>query len=367
MRIERITLHHVRIPLIEPFRISSGAVAEKDAIVVAVSSDVLTGYGESSPMAGAFYGPETPESCWQELVERLAPSLVGRTFSSIEEASRFVDSLPASNFSKAGVETALWDLEAQRRAMPLHRLLGAKADEAVSGLAVGLYDDTRQLLATIERHLPDGYRRIKIKIEPGCDVEPVCAVLQTFPGVPLMVDANAAYRRAHFAVFEHMDAYGLAMFEQPLAAAALMDSAALQARLKTPVCLDESLDTPQALEEAISLGALRIANIKIQRLGGFSNALRFLEICRRSGIAVWVGTMPELGIGQAQGAALATLAGDYPTDVESSARWFKDDIIEPWIDVRGGVLRCPNTPGLGYTVVNEKLRRYCVARHSAAC
>jgi O-succinylbenzoate synthase len=229
---------------------------------------------------------------------------------------------------------------------------------------VGLYDKTGDLLRAIEKHLSaDGYKRIKIKIEPGRDMELVRAVQSRFPGVPLMTDANAAYcLNEHLAVFRQLDELGLMMFEQPLAGEALEDSARLQAQLRTPICLDESLESEAALLRAIQLGSFRIANIKIQRVGGFRNALRMHGICVRHNIPVWIGTMPELGIAQAHGAALASLHGcDYPTDVEASLRWFVGDIIEPVLEVSGGRIRLPQTPGLGYRVNRNALARYRVA------
>lgn len=362
MRIEQITLTHVRLPLHEPFRISNGEVSEKDGIVVAVSSDGLTGYGESSPMAGSFYSSDTPESCWRQLTEHLAPAILQQTFSSLDSACRWIGRQPGSNFAKVGLETAMWDLEAQRQGIPLHKLLGGSRDAVASGLAVGLYDTIPQLLHTIQRYTPAGYRRIKIKIAPGHDVDLVSAVRAEFGAIPLMTDANASYTIGHLDIFRKLDEFGLLMYEQPLAGPALEDSAKLQKAVHTPVCLDESLETMADVERAASLGSFRIANIKIQRVGGFRNALRVYELCRKFGLSIWVGTMPELGIGCAQGAALASLEGcDYPTDVEASERWFRDDIIEPWIEVGNGMISLPSAPGLGYKVDDARLARYQVA------
>ena len=363
MRIDRITLTHVRIPLGEPFRISNGEVAEKDGIVVAVHSEGLTGYGESSPMAGSFYSSDTPESCWQQLTAELAPAILGRDFESLDAASRWIDQQPGSNFAKVGLETALWDIEAQRLGVPLHRLLGATRDYAESGLAVGLYDSTEQLLQTIARYLPDGYKRVKIKICPGHDVDLVRAVRDRFGDIPLMTDANASYTLDHLPTYQKLDEFGLRMYEQPLAGAALEDSATLQRALQTPICLDESLESFDDLERAAALGSFSIANIKIQRVGGFRNALRLYHRAAALGLSIWIGTMPELGIGQAQGAAMSALAScDYPTDVEASLRWFRDDIIAPFLEVRDGRILLPQTPGLGYVIDQAKLDRYQVAR-----
>ena len=362
MKIDRIDLTHVRIPLVEPFRISSGAVSEKDALVVRLSSDGLTGWGESSPMAGSFYSSDTPESCWRELCEKLLPSLAGRLFESLDAAAQCVAAIPASNFAKAGVETALWDLEAQRQNRPLYRLLGGTRSSAESGLAVGLYDDVNDMLRAIERYLADGYKRVKIKIEPGRDIELIRAVRRTFGEIPLFVDANGAYGLRHTGIFQALDEFNLMMFEQPFPGPMLAELAELQRQVRTPVCLDESLESEADLRRAIELGSFRIANIKIQRVGGLRPALRIYEICREHNIPVWVGTMPELGIGCAQGAALATLDHClFPTDVEASLRWFTDDLTDPLLTVKDGLLNLSEAPGLGYRVDERKLEGYAVA------
>ena len=355
MDISSITLTWVRVPFVEPFRISSGSVAEKDAIVVRVDSEDFTGWGESSPMSGSFYSTDTPESCWPELCDTIVPAVLHRDLS-------LEDELPGAHFASVGIETALWDIEAQRRGVPLHTLLGGTQDTVESGFAVGLYDDTAQLLRAIEAHLEAGYKRVKVKIARGSDVELVRAVRLAFgDDLPLMVDANGDYTLEHLDIFRRLDEFNLMMFEQPLAGSMLEESAELQRQVRTPVCLDESLEDIASTERAIALGSFRIANIKIQRVGGFRNALRIFEMCRAHKLDIWIGTMPELGIGQAQGAALSSLTGcTFPTDVEASARWFRDDIIDPWIEVRGGMIAMPTGPGLGYSVNLEKLSRYKV-------
>jgi len=355
MQVRSITLTWVRVPLLEPFRISSGSVAEKDAIVVRVEGDGFTGWGESSPMAGSFYSTDTPESCWSELCDVIAPAVLHRDLTA-------GDKLPGKHFASVGIETALWDIDAQRRGVPLHRLLGGTRDCVEAGLAVGLYEDTSQMLRTTEKHLAAGYKRVKIKIARGSDVDLVRAMRRAFgDDLPLMVDANGDYTPEHIDVFRRLDEFNLMMIEQPLAGAMLEESAELQRQLRTPICLDESLENVAAVERAIALGSLRIANIKIQRVGGFGNALRIFDLCLAHKLGIWIGTMPELGIGQAQGAAFSSLPGcTFPTDVEASARWFWDDIINPWIEVRDGMIAMPTAAGLGYRVDPSKLARYKV-------
>ena len=353
------------MPLVEPFRISSGAVSEKDAIVVEVHGDGLIGYGEASPMAGNFYSRETPEMSWKELCEVVAPAMVGGEFECPEDWNRALDGLLASNFTKTGVETAFWDLAAQLQNKPLHELLGGTRTEVESGLAVGLYDDIGDMLRTIERYLTSGYRRVKLKIEPGRDVQVVKAARKAFGDIPMFVDANGAYTSHDVDVFRALDEFELMMFEQPFPASFLEELAELQRQVRTPICLDESLSSVDQLRLAIELGSLRIANFKIQRIGGFQHALEMDQICREHSIPAWVGTMPELGIGQGQGAALASLENFvYPTDVEASDRWFRDDIISPFIEVRNGCIELPSSPGLAYAIDHAKIRKYQLATRS---
>ncbi|MEJ7606565.1 MAG: o-succinylbenzoate synthase [Bryobacteraceae bacterium] len=362
MTVKRITLTHCRVPLVEPFRISSGAVAEKDGIVVRVETEDLVGYGEASPMSGSFYSSDTPESCWRDLREQLIPAVLGRSFDRAQQASEGIRTLPGSNFAKAGIETAFWDIEAQRENVPLWQRLGGTPKPVESGLAVGLYDDVNDLLRTIDRYLAEGYKRVKIKIERGKDIELVRAVRKTFGDIPLFVDANGAYDLSDLPVFQALDDFGLMMFEQPFPGTKLWELAELQKLVRTPVCLDESLETVENLSEAMTLGSFKIANIKIQRVGGFGPALAIYEMCRRGGIPVWMGTMPELGIGQAQGMHFGTLSHcQFPTDVEASLRWFRDDIIDPLLEVKNGCLYPPNRPGLGFEVSQGKLQMYAVA------
>ena len=231
-----------------------------------------------------------------------------------------------------------------------------------SGLAVGLYPSIVELLKAIEIHLAEGYRRVKIKIRPGSDVELVRAVRQHFGEIPLMVDANGAYSVADLDVFRELDDFDLLMFEQPMALSDLDGLARLQKAVTTPVCIDETAETHAQTEEAIRRGACRIVNLKIQRVGGLGPAREIHDLCHQQGIACWVGSMPELGVGQAYGIHLATLANcKYPTDVEPSARWFVDDYVAPPLELSApGLFTVPTRPGLGFQVDPAKIRHYQV-------
>jgi o-succinylbenzoate synthase len=372
--IERVALTHLQIPFKEPFRISGGEVSVKDAILLAIeTSEGIVGVGESSPMAAGFgYSTDTPEGCWTDLTCQIAPSLLGRSFASADDIAALASTWTGSRFAVAGAETACWDALAQSLHMSLAELLGAMTERIDlgidSGLAVGLYPTVVELLQVIEPHLAEGYKRLKIKIRPGQDLELVHAVRQHFGDIPLMIDANAAYTRADIDTFRKLDEYQLLMYEQPMAAADIDGLAELQSAVTTPVCIDETAEDVARTAEAIRRRACRIVNIKLQRVGGFGPALAINALCESNGIACWVGTMPELGVGQAQGIHLAALANcKYPTDIEPSARWFVDDYVVPLIElVSPGLLAVPTRPGLGYQVDMTKVRRYQVKQQQFA-
>ncbi len=365
MKIDRLTLSHVRVPLVEPFKISNGVVAEKDAILVGVHTGGVVGYGESSPMSGSFYSEDTPESTWDCLTKELIPRLLKQTPSSIKRVNELLDAVPGNAFAKAGLETAFWDLEAQFKDVPLWKLLGADGNSVESGLAVGIYPTIRELLLAIERHLVEGYKRVKIKIQPGWDLKPLSEVRGEFGAVPLMVDANCAYTQQDLSHLKSLDDFELVMIEQPLPKKDLEGHAQLQALLQTPVCLDESAEDLATVRRAIALKSCRIVNIKIQRVGGLYHARAIHDLCEQSGIPVWGGTMPELGIGAAQTLHLAMLKNfTFPTDVESSKRWFVDDIVEPLIEVHDGIITLPSPSGNGYHINQSAVKKYLVRQES---
>jgi O-succinylbenzoate synthase len=369
IRIESVTLHRVRVPLVEPFRISNGEVTEKDVVLVEVKTDDgAVGWGEASPMSGSFYSDDTPEGSWAALATRLIPALLE---DGAVDAARFYERLrgvPCDAFAKAGLEGALWDAYARGVSAPLCELLGARRRAIPSGVAIGIYDEVAELIERVGRYVAQGYRRVKIKIEPGRDVEAVAAVRERFADVPLMVDANAAYTIADAGLFRELDAYGLTMIEQPLAREAHEEAAELQRQLRTPLCADESAESSDALASLIEQRAARIINIKVQRVGGLSEARLMLEQARAAGLECWVGTMPELGVASAQGLHLAAHEGfTYPTDIEASARWYVDDLLEPAIELDArGFIHLPAGAGTGFRVSRAKVEQYSVAAEEFA-
>jgi O-succinylbenzoate synthase len=362
MNVERITLTHVRIPFVTPFRNSNGEVSEKDGLLVRVDAGGLAGTGEASPMSGSFYSDDTPASVWKFMADRLIPAALAAKADSVVSINRVLQRTGGSPFARAGLETAFWDLEARAAGKPLYELLGGYNVPVESGLAVGIMTGIPALIAAIEKHLAEGYKRVKIKIQPGWDVAPLGEIRQRFGDIPLMVDANGAYGREDIPNLRSLDAFGLTMIEQPLPGDDLKGHADLQGKIRTPLCLDEGAGDLPTVRRAIRMKSCRVVNIKIQRVGGLANAIALHDVCASAGMSVWAGTMPELGIGGAQTLHLATLPNfAYPTDVESSARWFIDDVITPHITVRGGMIAIPAGAGNCYEPAEAAIRRYRIA------
>jgi O-succinylbenzoate synthase len=365
--VKSVALHRVRVPLVEPFRISNGVVAEKDAILIELTTDGgIVGWGEASPMSGSFYSADTPDSSWAVLNDQIVPALFSLGPVDVNRCYKFLRAEPGDQFSRAGLEGALWDAYANLQRMPLCELFGIQRRAVSSGVAIGIFDSTDELIERVRRYVGEGYQRVKIKIQPGWDVEPVVAVREAFPQLPLMVDANAAYAISDLQIFRELDRFQLLMIEQPLASNAIAEAGELQANLKTPLCADESAESMAALDELITHRAARVINIKVQRVGGLSEALLMLRTARAAGLQCWVGTMPELGIASAQGLHLAMHDGfTFPTDIEASARWYVDDVIEPAIEIEeNGFIKVPFGAGTGFEVSREKVERYTTAVES---
>jgi O-succinylbenzoate synthase len=355
----------VSIPMLESFRISSGEVSRKDAIIIRLSDGQHFGWGESSAMPGGFYSTETPDTCELELTGRILPHLAGRSFSTMADLESSLAELTENRFVRVAIETAAWELLARQAGKSLREFLGIPDRPVPSGLAVGLYNTEGELHAALERYGVHDYQRLKIKIKRGHDVELVRAVRQWYGDIPLFVDANADFSLDDLDIFRELDRYGLLMFEQPFAKDDFVGSAALQQAVQTPVCFDESIETTADALRAAELDACRIVNIKLQRVGGYLESLRIAECCMEHKISLWVGTMPELGVGSAQALAFAAHPGcTYPTDVEPSSRWYRGDILTPELALREGQFVAPSGPGLPYSVDQRKLERYALRRWS---
>lgn len=357
--IDRIDAFRVSIPMVEPFRISSGEVSCKDAILIRLGHGNTFGWGESSSMPGAFYSQDTPDSCERQLVEDILPRLSGLRFNSMGELESLLLSWKISPFVRIAVEGAAWELLARAQNISLRELFGLEDRPVLTGLAVGLYPSLPELKAALERYGVEDYARLKIKIKRGHDVELVKAVREWYGEIPLFVDANADYTEDTIAPLFALDAFRLMMIEQPFARTDIDLSMQLQRQVQTPLCFDEGIESVLDVHQAANLDACRIVNIKLQRVGGFLEAFRIMEACVERGLPFWMGTMPELGIGSAQALVLATHpACAFPTDVEPSQRWYVDDILQPELRMREKTLSLPTGPGLGFVIDEDRLSKY---------
>ncbi len=350
-------LRVVRLPLVRFFETSFGRIDDRTFLLVMVEENGATGCGECVADASPYYSSETTATAWHIISEFIAPILLGRSFSHPGEVFDALVAIRGHNMAKAAVEMASWDLFARQRGVPLSAVLGGTRSHVESGVSIGIQATIDDLVGRIRAELADGYRRIKIKIKPGWDIEPVERIRQVFGNVPLMVDANAAYRLTDAPFLRSLDAFDLMMIEQPLDYDDVRDHAALQRQLRTPICLDESLPSLRLAEEAIAIDACRIINIKPGRVGGHQQSIRLHDLAARHDIPVWHGGMLESGIGRAHNLHLSTLPNfRLPGDVAASRRYYAPDLIEPGIDLEAdGTIKVPSGPGIGVNLVPERL------------
>jgi o-succinylbenzoate synthase len=357
MRLRSVCLREIHLDLIAPFQTSFGTAHSRRVILVEVDVDGSTGWGEVVAGEDPFYSYETVETAWHMLRDHIWPMLKGRDFRAAADVFDLLAPIRGHNMAKAGIESAIWDAEAKARGIPLWKFLGGAREEIPCGVSIGIQATIPELLAKVEKELAAGYQRIKIKIKPGWDIEPVRALRERWPRIRLMVDANSAYRLEDAPLLKSLDPFYLIMIEQPLSWDDIYDHAALQKQLDTPICLDESIHSAADARMAIELGACRIINIKMGRVGGQTVVRRIHDICQEKGIPVWCGGMLESGIGRAQNIALSTLP-DFvlPGDVSASRRYWIEDIISPEVEVTPqGTIRVLSKPGIGYAPKLERI------------
>lgn len=366
MKVEELTLREVRMKLLAPFETSFGVTEERHILLVEARSEGLSGWGEITAGEGPFYGPETVETAWHVVRDFIAPLALGKELAAAAEFPGLVAVIRGHEMAKAGVESALWDIEAQQKGVPLAKLLGGEFEEIPCGVSIGIQDSQSALEAKIEKELAAGYQRIKIKIKPGRDVEVARMVRTRYPRIKLMVDANSAYRLEDAQHLEQLDDFYLMMIEQPLAWDDIYEHAQLQAQLQTPLCLDESIHNARQAQAAIQMKACQVVNIKLGRVGGHTEVRRVHDVCRTAGIPVWCGGMLESGVGRAHNVALSTLPNFVlPGDVSASRRYWAEDIIEPEVEVTPqGTIQVPRRPGLGYAVRRQRVESLTQRRES---
>ena len=368
MKIERLELRLLKLPLVHFFETSFGRIDDKHFILVRLDGAGASGFGECVAEQDPYYSSETNDTVWHIIESFVAPRVLDVEFAHPRDVFPALKAIRGHNMAKAAVEMAAWDLYARQADVPLARVLGGTRDRIASGVSIGIQDTLAGLASKVEREIAAGYRRIKIKIKPGWDLEAVATVRARFGAVPLMVDANAAYTRDDADHLAKLDRYDLMMIEQPLDYDDVMDHAVLQTRIKTPICLDESILTVADARHALELGSCKIVNIKLRRVGGHTEARAIQEYCRNREVPVWCGGMLESGVGRAHNIAMSTLAGfTLPGDVSASARYWEEDIIEPPVTVSPqGTIQAPAGPGIGYEVNERRIESLMRRREEMA-
>ena len=360
IKIERIELHHVSQQLVHPFQTSFGVQIERSCILVSVYSEGLVGWGECPTALNPGYSYETVKTAWHIMSDFLAPVLIGQAVSSPETVPHYFKKVRGHAMAKAGLENAIWDLCAKAQGVPLSKLLGGQRDQVAVGVSIGIQPTLEALLERIAHFVEKGYGRIKMKIEPGWDLEPLSAVRKQHPNIKLMADANSAFTLNHIKLFQQMEPLDLLMIEQPLHYDDILEHAKLQAQINTPICLDESIHSTDHARWAIEAKACRILNMKVGRVGGLSSALTIHDLCATAGIPLWCGGMLETGVGRAINLHLATLPNfTLPGDISATERYYIEDVAAPsfYLNSEDSTITVPTTPGIGVEVVPMRLEQ----------
>jgi O-succinylbenzoate synthase len=357
MLITHIHLHHISLPYVHPFETSFGRELSREAILVAVESDGLLGWGECVAGRGPWYSYETVGTAWHLLRDFLAPALLGHELSQPADVVARFSRVRGHAMARASLESAVWDLFGRVEGRSLAGMLGGMRPAVPVGVSVGIEPTLEELLAQVEGYVAAGYARVKLKIKPGWDVQVVAAVRQRWPDLALQVDANSAYTLADAARLAELDAFDLLLIEQPLHHDDIVDHAALQRRLRTPICLDESIHSPEHARWALDIGACQIINIKVGRVGGFTAAWQIHDLCAERGVPVWCGGMLETNVGRAGNLALASLPNfTLPGDISASARYFHRDIAAPDFTLNAdSTIDVPTGAGTGVELLPERL------------
>ena len=364
MKIESVTLREIRMPLVHFFETSFGRTTERRILLVSLELDGITAWGECVAGEGPFYSEESIDTAWYALNAYLAPSIAGLVFERASECVGSFSPIRGHRMARAALENALWDAEAQANSVPLWKLLGGSRTEIPCGVSIGIQDTVDHLLEKIEAELAAGYQRIKVKVKPGWDVNVLARIRERWPSIVLSCDANSAYRLSEIDHLREFDQFGLLMIEQPLWYDDFYFHARLQKNLNTSICLDEAIHNARDAEAAIEIGACHIVNVKVGRVAGFSEAIRVHDVCQQRGIPVWCGGMLETGIGRSHNIALSTLPNfTLPGDVSASKRYWKDDIIEPAVEVSSrGTIQVPETTGRGFEVRADLIEKLTVRK-----
>jgi O-succinylbenzoate synthase len=366
MKTESITLREIRMPLVHFFETSFGRVYGRRILLLSAQCEDVEGWGECVAAEDPFYSSEWIETAWSTIKHYLAPVVLGRSLVAAHESAGAMAKIRGHRMAKAAIENALWDAESQQKQQPLWKLLGGTTQEIQCGVSIGIQDSVEQLLEKIEYELAAGYRRIKVKVKPGWDINVLARIRSRWPEIVLSCDANSAYRLDEVEHLRKFDRFKLLMIEQPLWNDDIYYHARLQRELSTAICLDESIRHARDAAAAVETGACRIVNIKVGRVGGFSEARKVHDVCRDNDVPVWCGGMLESGIGRAHNIALSTLPNfRLPGDVSASKRYWKEDIIEPEVEVSPqGTIAVSDQPGTGYRIREDLIERLTVRKET---
>lgn len=362
MKIESITLREIRMPLVHFFETSFGRTTERRILLVTVRGDGIAGWGECTAGEHPFYNEESLDTAWYVIRGYFAPALLGKKIEKGTECPTLFPNVKGHRMARAAVENAVWDALAIAQQVPLWKLVGGSLTELNCGVSIGIQDTPEQLLEKIAVELAAGYQRIKVKVKPGWDVNVLEKIRSRWPSITLSCDANSAYTLADTDHLKKFDAFNLLMIEQPLWNDDIAAHAKLQPQLKTALCLDEAILHARGAATAIEIGACRIINIKLGRVGGFTEAIKTHDVCQRAGVPVWCGGMLESGLGRSHNIAMSTLPDfKLPGDVSASARYWKEDIIEPPVTVSPkGTIKVPQSSGRGFELREDLIKKLTV-------
>ncbi len=362
MIIDTLVLREIRMRLKAPFETSFGVTQDRRILLVEAIVDGVSGWGEVTTVESPSYNAETTDTAWHIISDFIAPRLIGAHLHHASDVAALLAPIRGQQMAKGGVENAVWDAEAQLRGVPLKTLLGGTLDEIVCGVSLGIRETPEALVKKVEEEVGSGYQRIKLKIKPGKDLDFAAAVRKAFPAIRLSVDANSAYRLDDAEHLKKLDQFNLLMIEQPLEWDDIHSHAKLQSQIRTAICLDECINNAGHALAAIEMGACRIINIKLGRVGGHTSAREVHDICQQHSLPVWCGGMLESGVGRAHNIAMSTLPNfTLPGDVSASQRYWAEDIIEPEVEVSSaGTIKVPQDPGIGYSVKRKLVDRLTV-------
>ncbi len=362
MKIVNITIRQLKMKLKDPFTTSFGTFTDRDFLVLeAQDQDGTIGWGESVAFHSPWYNEETLQTNWHILEDFLIPLLLNKEIHHPDEVSELFAPIRKNNMAKSTIEGAVWDIYAQQTNQSLASALGGTRDKIEVGISIGIQQSIEELVELVDGYVKEGYKRIKVKIKPGWDVEVMRILRNTFPNVAMMADANSAYRLEDAELLKQLDAFHLTMIEQPLASDDIIDHAQLQKMLETPICLDESIHSLEDARKAVELGSTKIINIKIGRVGGLTEAKKIHDYCEANDIPVWCGGMLESGIGRAHNVALTTLSNfTLPGDTASSNRYWDKDIIKPEVVSENGYITVPQAAGIGFEIDREAVESFTV-------